>query len=24
MRRYLDLKYLFDRVDQAFLTGVSR
>ena len=24
MRRYLDLKYLFDRVDQAFLAGVSR
>jgi hypothetical protein len=24
MRQYLDLKYLFDRVDQAFLAGVSR
>lgn len=24
MRRYLDLKYLFDRVDQVFLAGVSR
>ncbi|MFA4876181.1 MAG: nucleotidyltransferase domain-containing protein [Methanoregula sp.] len=24
MRQYLDLKYLFDRVDQAFLFGVSR
>lgn len=24
MRRYLDLKYLFDRVDRAFLAGVSR
>jgi hypothetical protein len=24
MRRYLDLKYLFDRVDQAFLAGVGR
>jgi len=24
MRRYFDLKYLFDRVDQAFLAGVSR
>jgi len=24
MRQYLDLKYLFDRVDQAFLSGVSR
>lgn len=23
MRRYLDLKFLFDRVDQAFLTRVS-
>jgi hypothetical protein len=24
MRQYLDLEYLFDRVDQAFLAGVSR
>jgi hypothetical protein len=24
MRRYPDLKYLFDRSDQAFLAGVSR
>jgi hypothetical protein len=24
MRRYLDPKYLFDRADRAFLTGVSR
>ena len=23
MRRYLDLKYLYDRVDLAFLAGVS-
>ena len=23
MRQYLDLKYLFDRVDQAFLSGAS-